>query len=202
MLHRPIVKDDDYESTCESTDLLSEFGGIDLLSSADITNYQDDTRSVSCEVINDYLTKAFDQMKFTTNESIDDLTISRAQFLQRCSVGSIKRFPYQCTFESSDGIPCDKSTRNPIKLCKIHAITQYAGCKIQCIYDSNEVLTSIYKTGRCLEKTVSGYGLCSIHAGVPFYRQKQLYDIHWAKYVMHKQSDDIVKHYCILKLEQ
>jgi hypothetical protein len=188
------------ESSIVSNDeTYSDIAGLDFLS---VSGFDDEI--ISCpdhENIPNYLKCAYMQVKKSNNELLSDINSQLGRYKYVSKAEKIRKFKYPCKFTDMNGRACTSYTNNNTHLCAVHESRSYSVCKLQCIYDSNDLNAITSNTGRCDGRTLSSYGLCKRHANCTYYRERQLYEADWIRYMMMRQPLYILRHYCLINFD-
>jgi hypothetical protein len=181
------------------SDNFTDIVGLDFLS---VSGFDDET--ISCpdhENIPNYLKSAYMQIKKSNNELLSDINLQFQRYKYVSKAEKTRKFKYPCKFTDMNGKACTSYTNNDTHLCAVHENKSYSVCKLQCIYDSNDLNAITSNTGRCDGRTLSSYGLCKRHANCTYYRERQLYDKDWIHFIMMRQPLYILRHYCLIKFD-
>jgi hypothetical protein len=177
------------------TDNFTDIVGLDFIS----VSGRDDDDMTSCadfETLPDYLAIAYLQVKEANKILIEDIEHQFRRYKFMSKDEAEKKFKFPCKYRDFNGKPCKSFTNNESHYCAVHEDRAYSVCKLQCIYDSNDLEVPMSHIGRCEGRTLSSYGLCKNHANCAYYRERQLYDRNWVKFIMSKQPLYILNHYC------
>ena len=182
------------------SDNFTDIVGLDFLS----VSGRDDDDIISCpdyETLPNYLKAAHLQIRKTNADLVADINYQFRRYKFISKDEQKRKFKYKCKFADINGKACTSYTNNETHLCAVHESRSYSICKLQCIYDSNDLPSATVSVGRCEERTLSSYGLCKRHSTCGYYRERQLYEKDWIKFIMMRQPLYILRHYCDINFD-
>ena len=182
------------------SDNFTDIVGLDFLS----VSGRDDDDIISCpdyETLPNYLKAAHLQIRKANADLVADINYQFRRYKFISKDEQKRKFKYKCKFADINGKACTSYTNNETHLCAVHESRSYSICKLQCIYNSDDLPSATVSVGRCEERTLSSYGLCKRHSTCAYYRERQLYEKDWIKFIMTRQPLYILRHYCEIQFD-